>query len=171
MLGWLQGVPRDAWRDALRLGAQSSAAATLAYLVAEWLELEHFLVIMMAVTALKRSVGGTMGQSLVRFESAVVGSVLGFLAVLVVPPAWGTAPAIAIALFAAAMASVLGRSDRVLALLAVAVAALSAVVVLARSGSESATATILWHLGVGAVLLAGLAWLVWHTVGVPVRHR
>jgi hypothetical protein len=27
-----------------------------------------------------------MGQSLVRFESAVVGSVLGFLAVLVVPP-------------------------------------------------------------------------------------
>ena len=42
---------------------------------------DPFLVIMMAVTALKRSVGGTMGQSLVRFESAVVGSVLGFLAV------------------------------------------------------------------------------------------
>ena len=89
MLGWLQRLPRDAWRDALRLGAQSSAAAPLAYLVTEWLELEHFLVIMMAVTALKRSIGGTMGQSLVRFESAVVGSVLGFLAVLVVPPAWG----------------------------------------------------------------------------------
>ncbi len=110
MLDWLQRLPRDAWRDALRLGAQSSAAATLAYLVAEWLELEHFLVIMMAVTALKRSVGGTMGQSLVRFESAVVGSVLGFLAVLVVPPAWGTAPAVAIALFAAGLAMALRAS-------------------------------------------------------------
>lgn len=110
MLGWLQRVPRDAWRDALRLGAQSSAAATLAYLVAEWLKLEHFLVIMMAVTALKRSIGGTMGQSLVRFESAVVGSVLGFLAVLVVPSAWGTAPAVGIALFAAGLAMALRAS-------------------------------------------------------------
>ena len=110
MLGWLQRLPRDAWRDALRLGAQSSAAATLAYLVAEWLELEHFLVIMMAVTALERSVGGTVGQAMVRLESAFAGSVIGIVALLLTPPGWGTVVAIAVALFVAGTAMALRAS-------------------------------------------------------------
>jgi uncharacterized membrane protein YccC len=82
----------------------------VAYLLAEWWELEHFLVIMMAVTALERSVGGTMGQAVVRLESAAAGSAIGIVALLLTPAGWGTAVAIAVALFAAGTAMALRAS-------------------------------------------------------------
>jgi hypothetical protein len=75
------------------------------------------------------------------------------------------------ALFAAAMLTALGRSDRVLLLLSGAVAALSAFVVRGQAVPTSGTAAILWHLGTGLVLLVVLALLVRRTAGVPVAHR
>jgi uncharacterized membrane protein YgaE (UPF0421/DUF939 family) len=111
MWGWVGAIHRDSWRDAARLGLQSAAAAAVAWLAAEWSgDLEHFLVIMMAVTSLQVSVGGTLGQAMIRLESAVAGSVLGFAALLVVPGGWGTAVALGIALFAVGAAMVLRPS-------------------------------------------------------------
>jgi uncharacterized membrane protein YccC len=111
MLERLQNIHRDAWRDAARLGLQSGIAAALAYLAADFIgDLEPFLVIMMAVTALQHSVGGTIGQASIRFQSAVAGSVLGFLALLVVPAGWGTAAALGVALFAVGVAMALRSS-------------------------------------------------------------
>ena len=43
------------------------------------------LAFMMAVTALQRSVGGTIGQAVIRLQSALAGSGLGLLALLLVP--------------------------------------------------------------------------------------
>ncbi len=155
MLGWLKGMDREARRDALRLGAQSSVAATTAYLVAEWLELQHFLVIMMSVTALQRSVGGTMGQGLVRIESVVAGSALGILAVLVTPPSWGTAPAVAIALFVAGAAMAL-RANWQLAVVPVVGMALAGREELVDTAGETALGILL-----GAAISFAVALLVW----------
>jgi uncharacterized membrane protein YccC len=111
MLEGLRNIHRDAWRDAGRLGLQSGVAAALAYLAADAMaDLEPFLVIMMAVTALQHSVGGTIGQASIRFQSAVAGSVLGFLALLVVPAGWGTAAALGVALSAVGVAMALRSS-------------------------------------------------------------
>jgi uncharacterized membrane protein YccC len=99
MLGWLREVHRDGWRDAGRLGLQSAVAAVLAYGAAVWLELEQFLVIMMAVTSLQRTVGGTIGQGVIRLQSALAGSVLGLLCLVLLPEGWGVPVALAVALF------------------------------------------------------------------------
>ncbi len=107
----LRGIHRDAWRDAARLGLQSAVAAAASYLLALALnDVEPFLVIMMAVTSLQRSVGGTMGQALIRLQSAVVGSLIGFLCLALLPAGWGTAVALAVSLFVVGAASALQSS-------------------------------------------------------------
>jgi uncharacterized membrane protein YccC len=111
MLERLRDIHRDAWRDAGRLGLQSGVAAALAYLAADASgKLEPFLVIMMAVTSLQHSVGGTIGQASIRLQSAVAGSGLGLLALLVVPAGWGTAAALGVALCAVGVAMALRSS-------------------------------------------------------------
>lgn len=155
MAGWLRGIGSDVRRDALRLGVQSSVAGTLAFLAAEWLGLEHFLVIMMSVTALQRSVGGTMGQGLVRLESAAAGSVLGFLAVLATPAAWGTAPAVAIALFVVGTAMAL-RASWQLAVVPVVGMSLAGRADLLDTAGETALGILL-----GAAISFVVAFLVW----------
>lgn len=111
MLDWLRHLHRDEWRDALRLGLQSAVAAALAWLAAEGSgDLEHFLVIMMAVTSLQRTVGGTIGQALMRLQSAVAGSVIGFLALALLPAGWGTAVALGAALFVVGVVTALRSS-------------------------------------------------------------
>jgi uncharacterized membrane protein YccC len=95
------GLSRDAWRDAARLGLQSGVAGAASFLAAEALGLEDaFLVIMMAVTSLQRSVGGTLGEAGMRLQSALAGSGLGLLALLFVPEGWGVAGALGVALAA-----------------------------------------------------------------------
>jgi uncharacterized membrane protein YccC len=86
-------------------------AAAASYLLALALnDVEPFLVIMMAVTSLQRSVGGTMGQALIRLQSAVVGSLIGFLCLALLPAGWGTAVALAVSLFVVGAASALQSS-------------------------------------------------------------
>lgn len=155
MLGWLRTMDRDTRRDAVRLGAQSSVAGTVAFLAAEWLALDHFLVIMMSVTALQRSVGGTMGQGLVRLESAAAGSVLGFVAVLATPQAWGTAPAVALALFVAGAAMAL-RASWQLAVVPVVGMSLAGRAELLDTAGETALGILL-----GAAISLLVAFLVW----------
>lgn len=100
MFGWVRAVHRDAWRDAARLGLQAAVAGALAYVAARWMGfVDPFLVIMMAVTGLARSVGGTMGQAMIRLQSALVGSLLGLLCLFLLPSGWGTAAALAVGLF------------------------------------------------------------------------
>ncbi len=53
---------------------------------------------MMAVTSLQRSVGGTLGESAMRLQSALAGSALGLLCLLLVPEGWGVAGAFGVAL-------------------------------------------------------------------------
>ncbi len=106
----LLGVGREGWRDALRLGLQSGVAAAASWAGAEALELEHFLVVMMAVTSLQRSVGGTIGQAMVRLQSAVAGSLIGFLCLAALPAGWGTAVALGVALFVVGVATTLRSS-------------------------------------------------------------
>ncbi|TNC48953.1 hypothetical protein FHG66_12335 [Rubellimicrobium rubrum] len=102
----LRSIHPDDWRDAGRLGLQSGVAACLAYVAAERIgDLEHFLVIMMAVTSLQRSIGGTMGQALIRLQSAIAGSLIGFLCLALLPSGWGTAVALSVALFAVGAAT------------------------------------------------------------------
>ncbi len=111
MLDWLRGIHRDAWRDAARLGLQSAVAAAAGYLLAQVLnDVDPFLIIMMAVTSLQRSVGGTMAQALIRFQSAVAGSLIGFLCLALLPSGWGTAVALAVALFVVGAAMALRSS-------------------------------------------------------------
>lgn len=155
MLGWLSTIDRDTRRDALRLGVQSAIAAALAWLVAEWLRLDHFLVIMMAVTALERSVGGTMGQGRIRLESAAAGTVLGFLAALVVPDAWGTAPAVALALLVAGTAMAL-RANWQLAVVPVVGMAIAERGELLDTAGTTALGILL-----GAVISLLVSFLVW----------
>ncbi|TNC59695.1 hypothetical protein [Rubellimicrobium roseum] len=101
-------ISRDTWRDASRLGVQSGVAAAVAYVGAITLgDLEAFLVIMMAVTSLQRTVGGTIGQALMRMQSALAGSLLGLLCLVLLPEGWGTAVALAGALCVVGVASVL----------------------------------------------------------------
>jgi uncharacterized membrane protein YgaE (UPF0421/DUF939 family) len=84
--GRLRGIHGDAWRDAARLGLQSAVAAAASYLLALALnDVDPFLVIMMAVTSLPAVRGGTMGQALIRFQSAVAGSLIGFLCLALLP--------------------------------------------------------------------------------------
>ena len=71
------------------------------------LELEEFLVIMMAVTSLQRSVGGTIGQASMRLQSAVAGSLLGLACLALLPEGWGTAVALAVSLFVVGASSTL----------------------------------------------------------------
>ena len=108
MLGWLGAIHRDAWRDAARLGLQAGVAGAAAYAAARWLGfVDPFLVIMMAVTSLQRSVGGTMGEAMARPQAAVVGSLLGLGCLVLLPAGWGTAAALAVALFVVVGASAL----------------------------------------------------------------
>ncbi|CAA9414958.1 MAG: hypothetical protein AVDCRST_MAG15-1828 [uncultured Rubellimicrobium sp.] len=99
MLERFMAIHGEAWRDAARLGLQSAVAAAAAYAAATWLELEEFLVVMMAVTSLQRTVGGTIGQAVIRLQSALAGSLLGLVCLLLLPEGWGTAVALAVALF------------------------------------------------------------------------
>ncbi|EYD71548.1 hypothetical protein Rumeso_04949 [Rubellimicrobium mesophilum DSM 19309] len=111
MLGWLGGLHRDAWRDAARLGVQAGVAGAVAYVVARWLGfVDPFLVIMMAVTGIERSVGGTLGQLAIRLQSALAGSLLGLLCLAVVPGGWGTAAALGLSLLVIMGASALRPS-------------------------------------------------------------
>ncbi|WP_210526503.1 FUSC family protein [Rubellimicrobium arenae] len=108
MLEGLRAIHRDAWRDAMRLGLQSAVAAAAAYGIARWVgDVDPFLVIMMAVTSLQRSVGGTMGQAVIRLQSALAGSLLGLACLVLLPSGWGTAVALAVSLFAVGVASAL----------------------------------------------------------------
>lgn len=105
------GPSRDAWRDALRLGLQSGVAGAAGFLVASAAGLEdQFLVIMMAVTSLQRSVGGTLGEASTRLQSALAGSGLGLLCLLLVPEGWGVAAGLGVALGAVGAASALRPS-------------------------------------------------------------
>lgn len=102
------GLGREAWRDAGRLGLQSGAAGALGYVAASAAGLpDAFLVIMMAVTSLQRSVGGTLGEAAMRLQSALAGSALGLLCLLFVPEGWGIAGALGVALGAVGAASAL----------------------------------------------------------------
>jgi len=53
---------------------------------------------MMAVTGIERSIGGTMGQLMIRLQSALVGSLLGLACLFLLPEGWGTAVALAVGL-------------------------------------------------------------------------
>lgn len=156
MLERLRNIHRDAWRDAGRLGLQSGIAAALAYLAADaFSDLEPFLVIMMAVTALQHSVGGTIGQASIRLQSAVAGSVLGFLALLVIPAEWGTAAALGVALSAVGVAMALRSSWQLAVVPAVG---------MALEGKEDLMATaIVTSSGIliGAAIGAAVSMLVW----------
>lgn len=102
------GLSRDAWRDSARLGLQSGVAAAASFFAAEFFGLDDaFLVIMMAVTSLQRSVGGTLGEASMRLQSALAGSGLGLLCLLLVPEGWGVAGALGVALAAVGAASAL----------------------------------------------------------------
>jgi uncharacterized membrane protein YccC len=152
----MRNIHRDAWRDAGRLGLQSGVAAALAYLATVVMgDLEPFLVIMMAVTALQHSVGGTIGQASIRFQSAVAGSVLGFLALLVVPAGWGTAAALGVALSAVGVAMALRSSWQLAVVPAVG---------MALEGKEDLMETaIVTSSGIliGAAIGAAVSMLVW----------
>ncbi|HVG48373.1 MAG TPA: hypothetical protein VM899_09605 [Rubellimicrobium sp.] len=100
MLGWLREIHREGWRDAARLGMQAGVAGAVAYVVARWLGfVDPFLVIMMAVTGIERSIGGTLGQLMIRLQSALVGSLLGLACLFLLPHGWGTAVALAVGLW------------------------------------------------------------------------
>jgi len=102
------GFSRDAWRDAARLGLQAGAAGAAGFLAARAVGLpDTFLVIMMAVTSLQRSVGGTLGEAMTRLQAALVGSALGLVGLLAVPEGWGVAGALGVALAAVGGASAL----------------------------------------------------------------
>jgi uncharacterized membrane protein YccC len=156
MLGWLKEVDRDGWRDAVRLGLQSAVAAVLAYGVAVWLGLEQFLVIMMAVTSLQRTVGGTIGQAVIRFQSALAGSVLGLACLLLLPPGWGTPVALAVALFVVGMAMML----RPLWSLAV-VPAVGLSLAQGDGGVLETAAVTVMGILTGAVIGVAVSFLVW----------
>ena len=105
------GLSPDARRDALRLGLQSGVAGAVGFLAAQAAGMEDaFLVIMMAVTSLQRSVGGTLGEAWMRLQSALAGSALGLLCLLLVPEGWGVAAGLAVALGAVGAASALRPS-------------------------------------------------------------
>ena len=95
MLGWLREIHREGWRDAARLGMQAGVAGAVAYLVARWLGfVDPFLVIMMAVTGIERSIGGTLGQLMIRLQSALVGSLLVLACLFLLSHGLGTAVAL-----------------------------------------------------------------------------
>lgn len=111
MLGRLGQVHREDWRDALRRGVQSAAAAVASFAAARALGLgSEFLAVLGAVLILQPSVGGTMGAALSRLQATLVGSVLGFLGLFLLPEGWGTAAALAVAMLAVGTAAGL-RSD------------------------------------------------------------
>lgn len=108
MTDWLSGLHRDSRRDAARLALQAAVAGVLAYLAARWIgRLDPFLVILMAVGSLHRSVGGTVGEARGRLLAAAAGSALGVLGLLVSPASWGTAAALALVLALVAAAAAL----------------------------------------------------------------
>lgn len=76
-----------------------------------------------------------------------------------------------VALFATTVLTVLGRDDRVLAVLAAGVTALSAFLARAEPLTSSSSTAIVWHLGTNTLLLGVLGVLVARAAGVPVRHR
>jgi hypothetical protein len=74
-------------------------------------------------------------------------------------------------LFAATLLRVLGGGDRVLLVVSGGVTALAAF--LAHGGHQHVpgTSAIIWHTGVGVLMLLVLAVQVRRSVGIPVRHR
>ncbi len=78
-------------RDAVRLGIQSALSAIATYLILRYFNLpEVFVGILSAVLVIDTSVGNTIGQAKERLISTVIGSVIGFLCVWLLPHGYST---------------------------------------------------------------------------------
>ena len=106
MLERLKAIPQANWRDALRRGLQSALAAVAAYMAIRALGYgSEFLAILAAVLILQPSVGGTMGTAWTRLQATLVGSLLAFLSLALLPEGWGTAAALAVAMMVIGVAA------------------------------------------------------------------
>ena len=148
-------LPRAALRDAARLGLQSAVAGAGGWLLAEASGLDTFTIVMMAVTSLQRSVGGTWGEALLRLESAAAGSLIGLLCLALLPPGWGTATALALSL------GVIGAATTFRSAWALAVLPAVAMSLGDPDALLETAATISAAIAAGAALGALVAFLVW----------
>ncbi len=108
MIKLLQKIPRtipaeirkDSFKDALRLALQSSISAAIAFLVMNYFDLpEAFLAVISAVLIVEPSIGDTFNQAKGRVMATIVGSIVGFIFVAVIPWGFGTAISLMVTMF------------------------------------------------------------------------
>ena len=87
-------------KDALRLAIQSALAAALTYILMHAMHLpEIFVGVLSAVLIVEPSIGNTFNAAKGRIVSTLVGTVIGFILLVLIPWGFGTAISLAIAMF------------------------------------------------------------------------
>ncbi|HKJ79887.1 MAG TPA: FUSC family protein, partial [Prolixibacteraceae bacterium] len=99
MLKRLKTIIEDKKKDILRLSLRSAIAAVLTYVIISYIKPDQaFLAILSSVFIINYNIGGTLSAAKNRFLATLLGCILGFLAVWLLPSGWGTSVALAVSM-------------------------------------------------------------------------
>lgn len=90
-------INRETARDAVRLALQSALAAVASFLLLTWIGSdETFVGVISAVLIVQPSVGSTVSEGWDRLIATLVGSIIGIVCLLLMPPGYGAAISLAV---------------------------------------------------------------------------
>lgn len=93
-------ITRDKVHDALRLGLQSALAAAVTFLIMKTASLtEVFLAVLSAVLVVERSIGNSINNAQGRILSNVLGILIGFVFVSIIPFGYSTVISLVVTMF------------------------------------------------------------------------
>lgn len=93
-------MQRQEVKDTLRLALQAAVSAFVMVVLMHALGLhEVFVGVLSAVLVVQPSIGSTIGEGSGRVVATLVGSGLGLLTLVLLPPGWGVAAALAVTMF------------------------------------------------------------------------
>lgn len=152
----LPRVDRAAWRDALRLGLQSAAAAALSVLLMRSIGQPHVSwAVISALLVGQSTVDGTLAAVRGRLAGTLLGAVVGLVAVVLMPGEGMALPRLVLA--AAVVSTVSGLVP------ALRYAAVVAAIICLEPGTDPLRGAVdrALAIGLGAAAGTACAWLVW----------
>lgn len=133
--------------DAARFALQSAIAASAAFAAVHWTGLgEEFLTVISAVFVVQPSVGGTASTGWNRIFATILGTIVGFALLYLLPTAWGTMIAIGVSMLVVNLIAAFNIDWRYGVIAAAAMAL----------GAESQTFDIALDRGIAIALGAGV---------------
>jgi len=93
-------IPKDQTKDAFRLAIQSSVSVVITYLVVQEFEITNiFVALLSAVLVVEPTIGDTIIQAKNRITATLVGSIIAFVLIVVLPLNLGTIISLAFTMF------------------------------------------------------------------------